>query len=162
MKFTPIVEKNYAEVAKIYQEGIKTGIATFETTVPDWNTWSSSHLSFGRIALQENHKILGWASLSGVSNRCVYGGVAEVSLYVAETERGKGIGKMLLKELIKISEENKIWTLQAGIMKSNQPSIQLHLNCGFRMIGFREKIGKLNGIWLDNVILERRSKIIGT
>ena len=162
MTFIPITETNYNAVAEIYESGIKTGIATFETTVPDWKSWSSSHLNFGRIAIQENDKILGWASLSGVSNRCVYGGVAEVSVYVAESVRGKGIGKILLQELIKISEENNIWTLQAGIMKSNQPSIQLHLNCGFRMIGYREKIGKLNDVWLDNVVLERRSKIIGT
>tara|TARA_R110000868_G_scaffold68720_1_gene203199 strand:+ start:31445 stop:31933 length:489 start_codon:yes stop_codon:yes gene_type:complete len=161
MQFFPITESYYPEVAQIYEEGIKTGMATFETTVPDWNTWDSSHLPFGRIALTENAQILGWASLSPVSSRCVYGGVAEVSVYVAEKARGKGIGKKLLQELIRISEENNLWTLQSGIMSANKSSIQMHINCGFRVIGYREKIGQLHGIWLDNVILERRSKIIG-
>ncbi len=161
MEFTDINHANFPEIAEIYREGIKTGVATFETNVPDWSSWDKSHLDIGRIALTEKGQILGWASLSPVSSRCVYGGVAEVSVYVAEKARNKGVGKMLLNKLIEISEQNNIWTLQSGIMPENKASIQLHLNCGFRKIGYRERIGQLNGVWLDNVILERRSKIVG-
>ena len=161
MTFTAVTNTNYPQVAAIYAEGIETGIATFETTIPDWEKWDASHLALGRIAIIEDNVLKGWAALSPVSSRCVYGGVAEVSVYVAENARGKGYGKILLQELIKISEENALWTLQSGIMKANEASIQMHIKCGFREIGYREKIGQLNGVWLDNVILERRSKLIG-
>ncbi len=161
MQFNSITKANYNQVAQIYEEGIKTGMATFETKSVDWSTWDKNHLKFGRITLQDGETILGWASLASVSSRCVYGGVAEVSVYVAEKARGKGIGKKLLLELIKISEDYNIWTLQSGIMRDNKASIQMHINCGFRIIGYREKIGQLNGVWLDNVLLECRSKTIG-
>jgi L-amino acid N-acyltransferase YncA len=162
MKIVTISEVNFPLVAKIYLEGIQTGMATFETQVPTWKKWDVSHIAFGRIAIIDDQEtMLGWASLAPVSSRCVYGGVAEVSVYVAKNSRGKGIGKKLLLELIKISEENGIWTLQAGIMTSNVASINLHTSCGFRVIGYREKIGKLHDVWLDNVILEKRSKRIG-
>ena len=161
MNFALITSVNYPQVAAIYAEGIKTGLATFETQVPTWAQWDTSHLPFGRIVIIENTTIMGWGSLAPVSSRCVYGGVAEVSVYVAEHARGKGYGKKLLLELIKISEENGLWTLQSGIMKANEASIQMHIKCGFRVIGYREKIGKLNGDWLDNVILEKRSNRIG-
>ena len=161
MIFAAITPTNYAQVAAIYAEGIKTGVATFETSIPNWEKWDASHLPFGRIVVMEGTIIKGWAALAPVSSRCVYGGVAEVSIYVAEKARRKGYGKKLLFELIKLSEENALWTLQSGIMKTNEASIQMHMECGFRVIGFREKIGKLNGIWLDNVLLERRSKLIG-
>lgn len=161
MIFAAITPKNYPQVAAIYTEGIKTGMATFETSIPNWEKWDASHLPFGRIVVMDNTTIMGWGSLAPVSSRCVYGGVAEVSVYVAEHARGKGYGKKLLLELIKISEENGLWTLQSGIMKANEASKQMHLKCGFRVIGYREKIGKLNGEWLDNVILEKRSNRIG-
>ncbi|WP_158974949.1 GNAT family N-acetyltransferase [Cellulophaga sp. L1A9] len=161
MKIVPITETNYPLVAKIYQEGISTGMATFETTVPSWRNWEKAHLNIGRIAIIDAEKMLGWASLAPVSNRYVYRGVAEVSVYVAENARGNGVGKKLLLELIKISEAHTIWTLQAGIMTTNIPSIQLHTSCGFRIIGYRENIGKLKETWLDNTLLERRSTIIG-
>ena len=105
--------------------------------------------------------MLGWTALTPVSSRCVYSGVAEVSVYVATDARGKGIGKTLLTELIQQSEENGIWTLQSGIFAENEGSIKLHEKCGFRLVGYREKIGKKNGIWKDNVLMERRSKNIG-
>lgn len=161
MEWIPISEETYPQVAKIYAEGLETKIATFETTVPDWEYWNASHHQFARISLQEKGKLLGWASLSPVSKRKVYNGVAEVSIYVASHARGKGVGKKLLGKLIEISEEHNIWTLQSGIFKDNEASIQLHKNCGFRVIGYREKVGKLDGKWLDNVLLERRSKVIG-
>ena len=104
---------------------------------------------------------MGWAVLSPVSGRCVYGGVAEVSLYVAEGARGLGIGKKLMEHLITQSEANEIWTLQAGIFPENNASVQLHVKAGFRIIGKREKIGKLNHIWRDSLLLEKRSTVVG-
>jgi len=161
MKFTEINESNFPEAMSIYLDGIATGLATFETSAPDWNTWDNNHLPFGRIAITKDHTMLGWAALSPVSSRCVYGGVAEVSVYIAESARGQGIGTTLLKELIRVSEQNNIWTLQSGIFRDNRGSIALHEKCGFRIIGFKEKIGKLNGVWMDNMLLERRSLVVG-
>lgn len=161
MDFVPINKDNYTQVAIIYKEGILTNRATFETKVPNWEIWNKKHLPFGRIALQQNNKILAWASLSAVSQREVYKGVAEVSVYVTTSEKGKGLGEKILKELIKVSEENTIWTLQASIFRANKASLCIHEKCGFRVVGFKEKIAKLQGIWQDNIILERRSKFVG-
>ena len=161
MKVIEISAENYPEVARIYGEGLQTGTATFETVIPDWEKWNGGHLSFGRILAVEENKSLGWAALSPVSSRCVYGGVAEVSVYVSDSARGKGVGEFLLKRLIEISEGNNIWTLQSGIFRDNIASHKLHLKCGFREIGFKERIGQLKGVWKDNVLLERRSKIVG-
>lgn len=161
MKLIAISEKNYPEVARIYGEGLQTGTATFETTIPSWEKWDAGHLSFGRILAVEEDIPLGWAALSPVSSRCVYGGVAEVSVYVSDSTRGKGVGEFLLKKLIEISEANNIWTLQSGIFRENIASHKLHLKCGFREVGYKEKVGQLHGVWKDNVLLERRSKIVG-
>ncbi len=161
MEIIEINSEIYPEIAKIYEEGIATGIATFEIKAKSWQMWDESHLPFGRLAIIENDKILAWAALSPVSSRCVYAGVAEVSIYVALKARGKGMGYHLLEKLVEISEENKIWTLQSGIFIENIPSISLHKKCGFRIIGYKEKIGQLNGIWKDNLLLERRSKTVG-
>lgn len=161
MNLINISEENYPEVARIYGEGLLTGTATFETTIPNWEKWDAGHLSFGRILAVEEDNHLGWASLSPVSSRCVYGGVAEVSVYVSDSARGKGVGEFLLKKLIEISEENNIWTLQSGIFRDNLASHKLHAKCGFREIGYKERVGQLNGVWKDNVLLERRSKIVG-
>ena len=159
--FTEITQSLYPEVARIYQEGIDTGKATFETSVPSWEKWDASHFQFGRIAVTEEDSMCGWAALTPVSNRCVYGGVAEVSVYVSKNFWGRGIGSQLLTELIKISEENQIWTLQSSIFRNNTSSIRLHEKCGFRVIGYKEKIGKLHGDWYDNILLEKRSTKIG-
>ncbi|OAD91589.1 phosphinothricin acetyltransferase [Aequorivita soesokkakensis] len=161
MKLIEISEENYPEVARIYGEGLQTGTATFETTIPNWEKWDAGHLSFGRILAVEDNNYLGWAALSPVSSRCVYGGVAEVSVYVAEAARGKGAGAFLLKNLIEISEANNIWTLQSGIFRDNVASHKLHIKCGFREVGYKEKVGQLHGVWKDNVLLERRSKVVG-
>lgn len=160
MKFVEITSLNYPTVAKIYQEGIETGMATFEEIVPDWETWQNNHLPFGNIALLVQNELVGWASLAPTSKRNAYRGVAEVSVYVSKDHQGNGYGRQLLNELIQISEKNGLWTLQAGIMRENQRSIHLHKNCGFREIGYREKIAKLQGTWRDNILLERRSKTI--
>lgn len=161
MEIKPITKENFSAVVAIYQQGLATNIATFQNDLPQWDEWDKGHLAFCRISVYENNKMLGWTALTPVSGRCVYAGVAEVSVYIAEDERGKGIGKILLNELIKQSEANGIWTLQSGIFSENKSSITLHEKCGFRMVGYREKIGKKNGVWKDNVLMERRSKNIG-
>jgi len=147
-------------VSSIYEEGITTGMATFETEVPDWTTWNRKYMDSCRIVATITDAIVGFAVLSKVSNREVYKGVAEVSVYVKNEYQGKGIGETLLKQLITESETHGFWTLQAGIFSENIWSINLHTKCDFRVVGVREKIGKLNGKWQDNHFLERRSKII--
>lgn len=161
MEIKPITKDNFSEVIEIYKQGLATNIATFQNDTPQWEDWDKGHLDFCRISIYDNDKMIGWASLTPVSSRCVYAGVAEVSIYIAQDERGKGIGKTLLTELIQQSEENGIWTLQSGIFAENENSIKLHEKCGFRLVGYREKIGKKNGVWKDNVFMERRSKNIG-
>ncbi len=161
MHIKNIEEFHYPAVAQIYAEGLSTGIATYETEVPSWEAWDSSHLESCRLAIFDKEILQAWSALSPVSHRHAYRGVAELSIYVAEAARGKGLGKTLLQALIKESEKNSIWTLQSGIFKDNFASLQLHKNCGFRRIGFREKVAQRDGIWYDNVIMERRSKIVG-
>ncbi|MFC4686933.1 GNAT family N-acetyltransferase [Epilithonimonas pallida] len=161
MEIRSITKDNFSEVVEIYNQGLATNIATFQNDAPQWEEWDRVHLDFCRISVYKKEKMLGWTSLTTVSSRCVYAGVAEVSVYVAQEQRGKGIGKHLLDELIKQSEANGIWTLQSGIFAENEASIRLHEKCGFRLVGYREKIGKKNGVWKDNVLMERRSKITG-
>jgi len=156
-----MISKHWEKVKQIYESGITTGVATFETAAPSWEKWNSGHLPFGRLVAIRNNEVVGWAALSPVSSRCVYGGVAEVSVYIADSYKGQGIGKLLLRNLIDESESNNIWTLQAGIFTDNIASVKLHVGVGFRVIGYREKIGKLNDNWKDNYILEKRSKKVG-
>ena len=153
--------EDWKQVARIYAEGIATGFATFEKTVPAYEAWDRAHLKSCRLVAVEADTILGWAALSPVSGRCVYGGVAEVSVYVGKDHQGKGIGKKLLLQLINTSEESGFWTLQSGIFPENEGSVRIHLQCGFRKIGYRERIGQLDGIWKDNLIFERRSPKVG-
>lgn len=157
----PLVPSDWSIVANIYKSGIDTNNATFETQIPSWENWDNSHLKFARIVALIKNQLVGWAALSPVSNRCVYGGVAEISVYVDEKHRSIGIGKALLENLIPLSEENGIWTLQAGIFRENISSIKLHESAGFRIVGYREKIGKLNGKWIDTYLLEKRSPTLG-
>jgi phosphinothricin acetyltransferase len=161
MELVRLDRENYSLVQQIYADGLATGVATFETEVPSWEKWDSSHLKCARIGAVEEGIMLGWAALSPVSGRCVYGGVAEVSVYVAKNAQRKGVGRYLLNSLIKISEDEGIWTLQSGIMPQNLASVMLHEKCGFRRIGYREKVAKLGGVWTDNVLFEKRSKVVG-
>jgi phosphinothricin acetyltransferase len=147
-------------VRQIYSEGIQGGHATFETDVPGWDEWDRGHLLIGRIAALIGDEVVGWAALSPFSGRSVYGGVADVSVYISKSYQGQGIGKTMLDELITRSEEAGLWTLQAGIFPENKASIALHRNCGFREVGYREKIGKLRGKWRDVILMERRSIIV--
>lgn len=153
--------KDWESVARIYAEGIATGYATFEKNTPTFEAWDSAHLKACRFVVAENNNILGWAALSPVSSRCVYGGVAEVSVYVAKEHFGKGVGKMLMHHLIPESEKIGLWTLQSGIFPENEASIALHKKVGFRYIGKRGQVGQLDGVWKDNLLFERRSKTVG-
>ncbi len=153
--------QDWDAVSKIYAEGIATGFATFEINIPTYDAWDKAHLKICRFVAESKGKILGWAALSPVSSRCVYGGVAEVSVYVGQNSRGLGLGKLLMERLISESEEEGFWTLQSGIFPENERSIKLHENAGFRFIGKRERVGKLYGIWKDNLLFERRSGTVG-
>lgn len=153
--------EDWDSVSTIYAEGIATGFATFETNVPTYKSWDSAHLITCRFVAESENEVLGWAALSPVSSRCVYGGVAEVSVYVGHKSRGMGLGELLMKKLISESEAEGIWTLQSGIFPENEGSIKLHEKVGFRCIGKRERVGKLKGVWNDNVLFEKRSTKVG-
>lgn len=155
-------DEDWEAVQAIYQEGIATGNATFETDTPEWEEWNRSHLRDCRLIAREGDQVVGWAALTPVSSRCVYSGVAEVSIYVAASARGRNIGKALLQALVEESERAGIWTLQASIFPENVVSIALHKACGFREVGYRERIGQIDGGWRDTVLMERRSRIVGT
>lgn len=160
MEIRKLLDTDWPQVKLIYEKGINTGNATFQTSAPSWQDWNESHLAICRIIAESNSQIIGWAALTPVSSRCVYAGVAEVSVYVDPEHSGKGIGLALLEELVHLSETEGIWTLQAGIFPENTASLRIHEKAGFRTLGIREKIGKQNGIWRDTVLLERRSLLI--
>ncbi len=151
---------DWDDVARIYAEGIATGHATFETAVPSWEAWDGSHLPELRLVARLDGEVVGWAALAPVSDRCVYGGVAENSVYVAASTRGKGVGRELLEALVRASEEAGFWTIQTGIFPENAASIHVHEEVGFRVVGTRERLGKLDGVWRDVVFLERRSSAL--
>jgi L-amino acid N-acyltransferase YncA len=179
-QITALRAEDWAAVREIYRQGIATGNATFETEIPGWERWDSAHRRDCRLvardlANQSEHSslvkrptnslsngLLGFAALSPVSTRRVYAGVAEVSVYVATSARGRGIGTALLQALVTESEAHEIWTLQAGIFPENAPSIALHKACGFREVGRRTRIGKLGDVWRDVLLLERRSAAVGS
>ena len=161
MEIIPTGKKHFPGIAEIYRQGLETGNATFETTVPTWEDWDKGKLKHSRLVAIIDNTVVGWAALSAVSDRCVYGGVAEVSIYISNDHQGKGIGKALMQKLIEESERNGIWTLQSGMFPENEATVALHKSLGFRIIGYREKIGKLRGTWRDTVIMERRSKTAG-
>ena len=161
-------KSDWPTVSRIYSEGIQTGCATFEPEPPEsWEDWVSGRIPEGCLVQEDDGHIIGWATMSTISSRCVYGGISEVSIYVSKNDQRKGIGTQLLKALIARSEKLDIWTLQAQMFLENHSSLNLHLRCGFREVGLREKIGlitfgKFKGQWKDNVLLERRSKTVGT
>jgi L-amino acid N-acyltransferase YncA len=157
----PMTEASWPDVARIYESGISTQNATFERQVPEWEFWDKAHRRDCRLVAKLNNKIVGWAALSNVSSRCVYSGVAEVSIYVDPDFRGKGVGDKLMDALIEESENNGIWTLQAGIFPENIASVKLHRKHGFRIIGIKERLSKMNDKWRDVAMLERRSKSVG-
>ena len=161
VQIVEMLPSHWQAVKKIYEEGIATGNATFQTEAPSWEEWDNAHSLKPRLVAMEDDTILGWAAITPVSGRCVYAGVGEVSVYVSASARGKGIGKQLLLALIKEAEKENFWTLQAGIFPENLASIAIHKACGFRVVGTREKIGKMKDTWRDTVLLEKRSNHIG-
>jgi L-amino acid N-acyltransferase YncA len=161
MTIRPMAPADWPMVSAIYQQGIATGSATFETQVPSYDQWNKAHLATCRFTALMGAEVAGWAALSPVSSRCVYGGVAEVSVYIAEPFRKMGVGRALMQALIQGSEQEGYWTLQSGIFPENKGSITLHEAMGFRYIGKRERVAKLHGIWKDNVLYERRSTVVG-
>lgn len=159
----PMKEEDWGAVARIYQEGIDTKIATFQTEVPSYEAWDKSHIQSCRLVTVCKDEIVGWAALTPYSSRCVYAGVAEVSIYIKASYRGKQIGEKLLKALISESEKEGFWTLQSGILEINKASINVHHKAGFRIVGHREKIAKdCNGIWQNAILMERRSPVVGS
>jgi len=153
--------EDWEDVKSIYLAGIATKNATFEQDVPDWEDWNRNHLETCRFVARENNQIIGWAALSPISRRSVYSGVMEVSIYISDHAKGRGVGKTLLNRLVEESEKAGIWTLQGGIFPENEASIAIHKACGFRIVGVRERVGRMDGVWRDVVLMERRSKIVG-
>lgn len=160
MEVVPLRPEHWEAVRAIFLEGLATGDASFEETCPDWVQWDASHLAFCRFVALAHGEVVGWAALAAVSERCVYAGVAEVSIYVAAGARNIGVGSALLSALVEASEREGLWTLQAGVFPENKASIELHKRHDFRVVGTRERLGKLEGVWRDVVLLERRSPIV--
>jgi L-amino acid N-acyltransferase YncA len=161
VEIDPMTGADWHAVAEIYRQGIEAGDATFETAVPDYREWDGGHLAAPRLIARLDGAVVGWAALAPVSDRCVYGGVAEDSVYVASHAVGRGVGRMLLSELVRKAEEAGIWTVQAGIFPENTASLALHDRCGFRVVGRRERLGRHHGVWRDVILVERRSGIVG-
>ncbi|HEX3331393.1 MAG TPA: GNAT family N-acetyltransferase [Gaiellales bacterium] len=156
-----LVPGDWDDVARIYAEGIETRLATFETEVPTWEEWDRAHLAEHRLMAREDGRAAGWAALAAVSSRCAYAGVAEVSVYVAAAARGHGIGTALLTALVASSEAGGVWTLEGGILPENEASVRMHERCGFRVVGCRERLGRMDGEWRNVLLLERRSRVAG-
>jgi L-amino acid N-acyltransferase YncA len=154
----PLVRDDWPAVREIYEQGIASGDATFETEAPAWDAWDRAHSL--RLVAEAHREVLGWAALAPVSERCVYEGVVEDSVYVASSAQGLGIGRLLLEELVRRAEADGIWTVQAGIFPENDASLGLHRRCGFRVVGVRERLGRRDGVWRDVVLMERRSEVV--
>ena len=156
MRVRPFDPADYPAVASVFAEGIATGLATFETTVPSWEEWDAAHLAEHRLVAELDGEVVGWCAVVPYSRRAVYHGVGEESVYVAERARGRGVGRALLEALIESARAGGLWTLQAGIFPDNGASLALHRAVGFREVGVRERIGRLDGVWRDVVLLELR------
>jgi L-amino acid N-acyltransferase YncA len=161
MTIKTLEPEHWEAVKRIYQNGIDTGYATFEKSVPEWDVWNKNHLSHSRLICEIDGKIAGWIALSSVSGRCAYQSVAEVSVYIDPIYQGIGVGFVLIEHLVSESELNGIWTLQSSIFETNKASIRLHEKSGFRKVGYRERISQLDGVWQNIVLFEKRSKKIG-
>jgi L-amino acid N-acyltransferase YncA len=148
---------DWPAVARIFWDGIRNGLASFETEVPSWHAWDAGHLEEPRLVATAFSEVIGWAALSPVSGRHCYRGVAENSVYIDDGWRGRGVGRLLLDALCRRAEQAGIWTIQTSIFPENRASLQLHVRCGFRIVGVRERIAKRDGLWRDTVLLERRS-----
>jgi L-amino acid N-acyltransferase YncA len=161
MKIRPMRQEDTDAVLAIYAEGIEDGLATFESQCPSWEEWDEAHIEECRLVAEDGGAVVGWAALSPVSRRACYRGVAEVTVYVARSARGRGVGSALLEALVRASEEAGFWTLQGATLEDNAASIAMQERCGFRIVGTRERIGQLNGRWKSTVLTERRSQVVG-
>jgi L-amino acid N-acyltransferase YncA len=161
MHIRKMIPNDYPSVVAIYEQGIETQNATFETHAPTWEVWHQRHLPHCRLVAVENNRVVGFVALMPYSSRTVYNGVGVLSIYIDTDFQGLGLGRLLLENLIVESEKQGIWTLQAGILPENKASIALHRKLGFRRVGYREKIAQLNGKWRDILLLERRSRVVG-
>lgn len=157
----PMTDADWPAVQRIYADGIATGNATFETQTPDWETWDRGHLTDCRLVARIDGVVVAWAALSPVSARSCYAGVTEHSVYVDENHRGQGIGKALLREFVRQTEQSGFWTIQSSIFPENAASIAIHLACGFRVVGRRKQVAMHHGVWRDTVLVERRSRVVG-
>jgi phosphinothricin acetyltransferase len=162
----PMTETDWPAVARVFREGIDTGHATFEAEVPEWEDWDGSHMEPCRLVAEVDNRVVAWAALTPVSDRCVYGGVAETSVYVGSAGRGRGVGTRLLQVTVLESERAGLWSLEAQTFPENAASIALHKKCGFREVGTRSRVGKMRygpmqGAWRDVVLLQRRSETVG-
>ena len=154
----PMTPEDWPDVCEVYRLGIETGLATFEQRCPTYESWDENHLHACRIVASDGNRIAGWAALSAVSRRAVYRGVAELSIYLHPDYKGRGLGRLLLEQLISDSEDSGFWTLQATILAENAVSVALHGRCGFRTVGHRERIAQNSaGQWCDTILMERRS-----
>jgi len=158
----PLLQAHWGAVRAVFEEGIAAGLATFEVAAPDWRGWDAAHRPDCRFVALEDEVVVGWAALSPVSARAAYAGVAEVSVYVAQAHQGRGIGRRLLEALITCSETEGVWTLQAVVFPQNAVSLAVHRRVGFREVGRRERVARLRGVWQDTVLLERRSRLVGS
>jgi L-amino acid N-acyltransferase YncA len=156
MEIRSMRAEDWPAVKAIYEQGIATRLATFETEAPDRDAWEAGHLREPRLVAEENGAVVGWAALSPVSRRSCYAGVVEESVYVAEDARGRGVGRALLERLCADADAAGIWTIQTSIFPENFASVGLHRRCGFRVVGTRERIAQLDGAWRDTVLMERR------
>jgi phosphinothricin acetyltransferase len=155
-----LLPEHWPGVARVFAEGIATGNATFETEVPSWGQWDSSHLPEHRFVALCGGIVLGWVAVRPVSDRCVYAGVVENSIYIGAQARGRGVGRLLLARMVDSTEAARIWTIQTGIFPENEASLRLHERVGFQVVGRRRRLGKLRGVWRDVLLLERRSDVV--
>lgn len=153
--------EDWEQVRQVYLDGLATGQASFETEPPSWPRWDKAHHRHTRLVVRQGGRVVAWAALAPVSARHCYAGVAEVSLYVAADQRGRGLGKRLLQELIASSERHGIWSLYGATFPENEASIRMQLACGFRVVGRRERIARHHGVWRDTILTERRSRVVG-
>jgi len=161
LRIESMTAADWPDVRRIYEEGLATGVATFETVVPSWEEWDAARLPHSRLVARRGGAVAGWVALSPVSKRACYAGVAELAIYVAASERGRGVGRALIEALVESAEWHGIWTLQAATIATNAASLALLARCGFRTVGRRERIAKRDGTWHDTILTERRSARVG-
>lgn len=160
----PMERRDAGQVLAIYQAGLDTGQASFETAAPEWEAFDAAKLPVHRHVAADavTDEVLGWVTAAAVSDRCVYAGVVEHSVYVRPGRHGRGVGGALLAALIASTEAAGIWTIQSGVFPENAASLRVHERAGFRVVGVRERVGRHHGQWRDTVLVERRSRVAGT